>query len=40
MEENLRRTRSEEISSRIGVTTRPLFRNKARRYKLLDEVSS
>ncbi|KAF5456034.1 hypothetical protein F2P56_025549 [Juglans regia] len=39
MEEKLKRTKSEEISNRIGVT-RPLFRNKVRRYKLLDEVSS
>jgi hypothetical protein len=39
MEEKLRRTRSEEISNRIGAA-RPVFRNKARRYKLLDEVSS
>ncbi|KAG6644410.1 hypothetical protein I3843_08G054400 [Carya illinoinensis] len=41
MEEKPRRTKSEEISNRIGVTTRrPLFRNKVRRYKLLEEVSS
>ncbi|KAG2698815.1 hypothetical protein I3843_07G165900 [Carya illinoinensis] len=39
MEEKLRRTKSEEISNRIGVT-RPLLRSKVRRYKLLDEVSS
>ena len=39
MEEKLRRTKSEEITNRIGVT-RQVFRNKVRRYKLLDEVSS
>nr|XP_023892905.1 uncharacterized protein LOC112004895 [Quercus suber]POF21460.1 hypothetical protein CFP56_18503 [Quercus suber] len=39
MEEKLRRTKSEEIANRIGVT-RQVFRNKVRRYKLLDEVSS
>ncbi|XP_041021889.1 uncharacterized protein LOC121263146 [Juglans microcarpa x Juglans regia] len=40
MEEKLRRRKSEELSNSIGVTTRPLFRNKVRRYKLLEEVSS
>lgn len=39
MEEKLRRTKSEEMANRIGVT-RQVFRNKVRRYKLLDEVSS
>ncbi|KAB1203885.1 hypothetical protein CJ030_MR8G020774 [Morella rubra] len=39
LEEKLRRTKSEEITKKIGVA-KPLFRNKARRYKLLDEVSS
>ncbi|KAJ7958943.1 Zinc ion-binding protein [Quillaja saponaria] len=39
IEENLRRTKSEEISNRIGVS-KQVFRNKVRRYKLLDEVSS
>lgn len=38
LEEKLRRTKSEEISHR-GIT-RQLIRNKVRRYKLLDEVSS
>ncbi|CAK7347223.1 unnamed protein product [Dovyalis caffra] len=38
LEEKLRRTRSEEISNN-GIT-RQVFRNKVRRYKLLDEVSS
>ncbi|KAF8023352.1 hypothetical protein BT93_F0757 [Corymbia citriodora subsp. variegata] len=37
LEEKLRRTRSEEISH---VVPRQGFRNKVRRYKLLDEVSS
>ncbi|KAH7524312.1 hypothetical protein FEM48_Zijuj06G0106100 [Ziziphus jujuba var. spinosa] len=37
-EEKLRRTRSEEISK--GGITKHVFRNKVRRYKLLDEVSS
>ncbi|XVF64866.1 hypothetical protein PTKIN_Ptkin09bG0201000 [Pterospermum kingtungense] len=39
LEEKLRRTKSEEISNR-GIITRHVFRNKVRRYKLLDEVSS
>ena len=39
LEEKLRRTKSEEISNR-GLITRHVFRNKVRRYKLLDEVSS
>ncbi|KAL5777329.1 hypothetical protein ACOSP7_010255 [Xanthoceras sorbifolium] len=39
LEEKLRRTRSEEITNRV-ITTKPVFRNKVRRYKLLDEVSS
>lgn len=39
LEETLRRTKSEEISKN-GVITRHFFRNKVRRYKLLDEVSS
>ncbi|KAG4954827.1 hypothetical protein HKD37_14G040988 [Glycine soja] len=38
LEERLRRTRSENIT-RSG-TTKQVFRNKVRRYKLLDEVSS
>lgn len=37
-EEKLRRTRSEDISN-TGIT-KQVFRNKVRRYKLLDEVSS
>ena len=37
-EEILRRTSSEEISN--GINTKHVFRNKVRRYKLLDEVSS
>ncbi|KAF3445992.1 hypothetical protein FNV43_RR11170 [Rhamnella rubrinervis] len=37
-EEKLRRTRSEDISN--GGITKQVFRNKVRRYKLLDEVSS
>lgn len=42
--EKIRRTRSEEVSnikriSNHGIT-RQVFRNKVRRYKLLDEVSS
>lgn len=43
LEEKLRRTRSENIikssNNNIGVT-KQVFRNKVRRYKLLDEVSS
>ncbi|KAA8538153.1 hypothetical protein F0562_027761 [Nyssa sinensis] len=39
MEERVRRTRSEEISNG-GIITKQVFRNKVRRYKLLDEVSS
>ncbi|GMJ02504.1 hypothetical protein HRI_003919600 [Hibiscus trionum] len=39
LEEKLRRTKSEEISNG-GFITRHVFRNKVRRYKLLDEVSS
>ncbi|OMO57675.1 hypothetical protein COLO4_35193 [Corchorus olitorius] len=39
LEEKLRRTKSEEISN-SGLITRHVFRNKVRRYKLLDEVSS
>lgn len=39
--EKIRRTRSEEISNlNNGIITRQVFRNKVRRYKLLDEVSS
>ncbi|KAJ0085829.1 uncharacterized protein LOC116138500 [Pistacia vera] len=38
LEEKLRRTRSEEISNKE--ITKPVYRNKVRRYKLLDEVSS
>lgn len=42
MEERLRRTKSEELLNGSGAgTTKPvLIRNKVRRYKLLDEVSS
>ncbi|XP_020225010.1 uncharacterized protein LOC109806885 [Cajanus cajan] len=41
LEERLRRTRSEDITNRTGATaTKQVFRNKVRRYKLLDEVSS
>ncbi|KAI4307463.1 hypothetical protein L6164_030647 [Bauhinia variegata] len=40
LEEKLRRTRSDDISNRGGRITRQVFRNKVRRYKLLDEVSS
>ncbi|GMN40097.1 hypothetical protein TIFTF001_009325 [Ficus carica] len=36
-EERVRRTRSEDISN-VGIT-KQVFRNKVRRYKLLDEVS-
>lgn len=42
LEEKLRRTRSENIinsGNRVGAT-KQVFRNKVRRYKLLDEVSS
>lgn len=39
LEERLRRTKSEEISNRNGIT-KQVFRNKVRRYKLLDEVIS
>jgi len=43
LEEKLRRTRSENIikssNNNIGVT-KQVFRNKVRRYKLLDEVSN
>lgn len=38
LEEKLRRTRSEEMSN--NGFTKQVFRNKVRRYKLLDEVSS
>uniref|UniRef100_A0A5B7BV87 PHD-type zinc finger plants domain-containing protein n=1 Tax=Davidia involucrata TaxID=16924 RepID=A0A5B7BV87_DAVIN len=38
-EERVTRTRSEEISN-SGIITKQVFRNKVRRYKLLDEVSS
>ena len=41
MAENLRRTKSEEITNRgNGMIRKPLLRSKVRRYKLLDEVSS
>lgn len=41
LEEKLRRTKSEVISNNNRVIVRkPVFRNKVRRYKLLDEVSS
>ncbi|MED6224159.1 hypothetical protein PIB30_081159 [Stylosanthes scabra] len=42
MEERLRRTKSEGViaSVRNGGATKQVFRNKVRRYKLLDEVSS
>ncbi|XP_022752798.1 uncharacterized protein LOC111301433 [Durio zibethinus] len=39
LEEKLRRLKSEEISN-SALITRHVFRNKVRRYKLLDEVSS
>ncbi|XP_027332749.1 uncharacterized protein LOC113847705 [Abrus precatorius] len=39
LEERLRRTRSEDITNTSGAT-KQVFRNKVRRYKLLDEVSS
>ncbi|CAL5385826.1 unnamed protein product [Camellia sinensis] len=39
VEERLRRTKSEEISNNGGIITKQVFRNKVRRYKLLDEVS-
>ncbi|XWS23956.1 hypothetical protein CRYUN_Cryun28dG0060200 [Craigia yunnanensis] len=39
LEEKLRRTKSEEIPN-SGLITRHVIRNKVRRYKLLDEVSS
>ena len=35
----LRRSKSEEMSN-SGIITKQVFRNKVRRYKLLDEVSS
>uniref|UniRef100_A0A251J5F1 PHD-type zinc finger plants domain-containing protein n=1 Tax=Manihot esculenta TaxID=3983 RepID=A0A251J5F1_MANES len=38
-EKLIRRTKSEEISNNIGMT-KQVFRNKVRRYKLLEEVSS
>ncbi|KAI8013411.1 hypothetical protein LOK49_LG05G03071 [Camellia lanceoleosa] len=40
VEKRLRRTKSEEISNNGGIITKQVFRNKVRRYKLLDEVSS
>ncbi|XP_022132041.1 uncharacterized protein LOC111005007 [Momordica charantia] len=40
VDDTLRRTRSEEISHRTGIQRPVIFRNKVRRYKLLDEVSS
>ncbi len=40
LEERLRRTKSENITNRSGGATKLVFRNKVRRYKLLDEVSS
>ncbi|XVF36617.1 hypothetical protein REPUB_Repub19eG0072500 [Reevesia pubescens] len=40
LEEKLRRTKSEDQISNSGLITRHVFRNKVRRYKLLDEVSS
>ncbi|XP_057442474.1 uncharacterized protein LOC130734165 [Lotus japonicus] len=48
LEERLRRTRSEDIMNRSsgghggggGGAAKPVFKNKVRRYKLLDEVSS
>ncbi|BAT81918.1 hypothetical protein LR48_Vigan07g202300 [Vigna angularis] len=39
LEERLRRTRSEDIAKSSGAT-KQVFRNKVRRYKLLEEVSS
>ncbi|RDY14374.1 hypothetical protein CR513_00567, partial [Mucuna pruriens] len=39
LEERLRRTRSDDISN-TNASTKQVFRNKVRRYKLLDEVSS
>lgn len=36
----IKRSRSEEISNNGGMMKKPVFRNKVRRYKLLDEVSS
>lgn len=38
-ERNVKRNRSEEMA-KGGMIIRPVFRNKVRRYKLLDEVSS
>ncbi|KAI9097937.1 hypothetical protein K1719_025708 [Acacia pycnantha] len=40
LEKRLRRTMSEDISNTNRIITRQVFRNKVRRYKLLDEVSS
>ncbi|KAK7275821.1 hypothetical protein RIF29_16945 [Crotalaria pallida] len=40
LEERLRRTKSEDITNRSAGSTKQVFRNKVRRYKLLDEVSS
>ncbi|PSS31599.1 Ferredoxin/ferredoxin--NADP reductase [Actinidia chinensis var. chinensis] len=39
VDERLTRTKSEEVSNMGGVN-KPVFRNKVRRYKLLEEVSS
>ncbi|KAL4312306.1 hypothetical protein GQ457_01G027440 [Hibiscus cannabinus] len=39
LEQKLRRTKSEEMSKN-GIITTHVFRNKVRRYKFLDEVSS
>ncbi|CAL0317844.1 unnamed protein product [Lupinus luteus] len=40
LEERLRRTKSEDITNTSVGTPKQVFRNKVRRYKLLDEVSS
>ncbi|KAI9106976.1 hypothetical protein K1719_022504 [Acacia pycnantha] len=40
LEERLRRTKSEEISNKNNGITKHVFKNKVRRYKLLDEVIS
>lgn len=40
VEEKLRRSKSEDMSNNSGIITKQVFRNKVRRYKLLDEVSS
>ncbi|KAK9002904.1 hypothetical protein V6N11_060479 [Hibiscus sabdariffa] len=40
LEEKLRRRKPEEMMTKNGIITRHVFRNKVRRYKFLDEVST